>query len=882
MTVKESRVPKVKEAILLTGQSHCRSLIRPAWRAGLGVLLVLSTFFNTLVTRPQSVLAQTPSRVTRGVQALYEFEDGSSTAIQDTSGVGAALDLTLENGNYAWGSDDNGAYLDLTGPNRASNDTDSNKIYNACVGSTEISLEAWVLPANNTQGGAARIVTLSLDPYHRNFQLMQNGARYDARLRTSDDGTNVLNSPDVIGTSPNLQHVVYTYDGSTDDARFYIDGSQASSSGATSPSGSFSTWDADYDFGIGNEFSTGSDTTDRDWQGRLYLVAVYCVALSDVEVQQNYDAGPDGPAPNKIQGTVYDDENYNGDNDGEPGLAGVTVTAYNARGQEMDSETTGGDGSYELDVLDGTSVRLVFSNAPSGYQPSEMVLTTTAPDSTVDAGFFLGSGVCGGAGPTYQLDWGAIGWQDPPDDESYPWVQTFTDVAGSGVDMTVTIPRQHRDGNKNYIEDMTADEIDVYTNDPQVLRFWHPDDSTNSNGEQIDQIVVSFSEPVLVDDLVFGGNRLNGGTYGALEVKVYDGPDLTGNVVLPASTVHADPGSVATVDRGTPVPQPADAALTITDDNGTTQLDADYVAARASYVTVGLTGEWHWAIVDYNDMAIQSVSWEQYGSSSSDAATARDNLQPGPSNSSYLGGFLFKTIGTCDYGDLPDAGDSGTYATQEADDGARHRTNTNGSAFLGTAPDDEDEGQPTTAANGDDDNGGHDEDGVTFLGSLIPGENALIRVTAGTAGYLSAFIDFDGDSSLDEVTLVSATSGGAGTPPSPGTIGDMLLDAPDVYTMTIEVPSSATDDDIYSRFRFTAEPNHGGNSATGGAISGEVEDYVRRKASATAVRITRLAAEGVRGSARPLKAISGVLLLGLVVLTRAGRRWRSTQRRGHP
>jgi hypothetical protein len=812
---------------------------------------------------PQRVLAQT--RVNRGLQALYEFEDGSGVTAADTSGVGTALNLAIENGSYSWGSDTNGDYLEFTGPNRASNGLDSNKIYNACTNSTEISLEAWVLPANNTQDGAARIVTLSLNPTNRNFQLMQNAERYDGRLRTSNDDTNQLESPDVIDPSPSLQHVVYTYDGGPDDATFYIDGSRVSSSGATSPSGDFSAWEPTYDFGIGNEFSTSSNDTDRDWQGRFYLVAVYCVALSNTEVQQNYLAGPEGgPEPDKIKGTVYDDANYNGVRDSESGLAGVTVTAYSLGCGEVDTTTTIANGSYELDVTDGNSVRIEFTSPPSGYQPSEVFLTATAPDISVDAGFFLSTGVCGGGGITYQLDWGAVGWQDPPDDDRYPWVQTFTNVAGSGVDMTVTIPRQHRSGNQLYIEDMSQDEVDVYTGAPEVLRFWHPPD------EQIDQITVSFSEPVLVDDLVFGGNRFNGGTYGALEVKVYDGPNLTGNVVLPRSTVHPDPAGVVTVDRGTPVPQPADAALTITDDNGTPQLDADYVPHRESYVTVGLTQERHWAIIDYNDMAIQSVSWEQYGSSTSDAASARDNLLAGQSNSSYLGGFLFRTMGRCDYGDLPDSSIGGAYDTKEADDGARHRTD--GSVFLGTGADDEDDGQPGPLAEGDD-NLGDDEDGVTFIDSLVAGETATIRVTAGTAGYLSAFIDFDGDGTLDKVTLVSATSGGGGTPPSPGTIGDMFLDAVDTYTMTIQVPASATTDAIFSRFRFTEKANHGGNSPTGGAISGEVEDYLIDPAgSPTAVAIESFTTT----DDLPLISLSfwatltvSILLIGLIALAQS-------------
>lgn len=245
---------------------------------------------------------------------------------------------------------------------------------------------------------------------------------------------------------------------------------------------------------------------------------------------------------------------------------------------------------------------------------------------------------CNVAGTTHTFDWGNIAWQDPPTNDSYPWVQTFTNVDGSGVDMTVTIPRQHRDNNSGYM-DTPGDEIDVYAASPEVLRFWHPDDT------QIDRILVSFSEPILLDDLVFGGNRLNGSTFGTLEITAFDGADGTGNPVLPNTAVHPDPATITSVVRGTAVPSPANAALTITDFAGTTDPDfnAAFIISRQSYSLVGLTNIRNWAVIDYADAPARSVVWEMYGSSVNDPQTARDNLIRGAANSAYMGSFDFQT-----------------------------------------------------------------------------------------------------------------------------------------------------------------------------------------------------------------------------------------------
>lgn len=73
-----------------------------------------------------------------------------------------------------------------------------------------------------------------------------------------------------------------------------------------------------------------------------------------------------------VSGTVFNDKNVNGAIDGgEPGVAGVSVSAYDSAGNRVGTATTDGNGAYSLSVGNATtsSVRVEFTT-PQGYQPS--------------------------------------------------------------------------------------------------------------------------------------------------------------------------------------------------------------------------------------------------------------------------------------------------------------------------------------------------------------------------------------------------------------------------------------------------------------------------------------------------------------------------------
>ena len=228
------------------------------------------------------------SRVTDGLVVLYEFNEGSGATVGDSSGVGTPLDLTIDNtGNITWLSGvlriDSGTIVQSGGA--------ATKVFNALTASDEITIEAWVKPANDTQDGPARIVTYSKNTSKRNFTLAQDEDEYITRLRTDDGSTSDNGTPSQdtgSGTlTTSLTHVVFTYVSSTTARKTYIDGSVEASD--TTIAGDFDNWDSgsDFELALANEL-----TENRDWLGEFYLVAIYDSALSASEVTQNFNAGP--------------------------------------------------------------------------------------------------------------------------------------------------------------------------------------------------------------------------------------------------------------------------------------------------------------------------------------------------------------------------------------------------------------------------------------------------------------------------------------------------------------------------------------------------------------------------------------------------------------
>jgi len=177
---------------------------------------------------------------------------------------------------------------------------------------------------------------------------------------------------------------------------------------------------------------------------------------------------------------------------------------------------------------------------------------------------------------------------------------------------------------------------------------------------------------------------------------------------------------------------------------------------------------------------------------------------PAYSTAGAKGDALCLQVQALDLGDLPDS----PYPTLLANDGPRHAIVSG--VQLGATVDAEADGQPNAAALGDDQAGTpDDEDGVTFLTPLVVGKAAKIQVSASIAGCLNAWIDYNGNGVLTD---------------SGEQIAANLAVAAGANTLNVTAPTTAHGV-LFSRFRFTQQCSQGGQSPTGLAASGEVEDY---------------------------------------------------------
>ena len=215
--------------------------------------------------------------------ALWEFKTGSGLIAYDTSGVDPAIDLNIS-GNVEWFG---GWGITINDGKAQGSTSASKKLHDILQASGEFSIEAWAVPANVTQEDA-RIVSYSAGTQSRNFTLQQTLYDYNFQLRTdatSLNGDPALSTPaadEVLQAS--LQHVVTTYN-PIDGRRIYVNGQLVTQIDPV-PGGTLVDWQDTFAIVLGNEASN-----DGLWQGTLRLVAVHRRALTQSQVQQNFDVG---------------------------------------------------------------------------------------------------------------------------------------------------------------------------------------------------------------------------------------------------------------------------------------------------------------------------------------------------------------------------------------------------------------------------------------------------------------------------------------------------------------------------------------------------------------------------------------------------------------
>lgn len=166
-------------------------------------------------------------------------------------------------------------------------------LINTLKNTSRFTLEMWIQPELVSQTGPAVILTNSSNKSSCNFELNQNGSKYQFRIRgTSTDLSGMAEAGvgDYLETGPvaevALTHIVCTYDGV--NTNIYINGAQAATHAQSV--GSFTNWDNTYKIALGNELNK-TDQINRNWLGDIYMIAFYSRALNGTEILQNYNAG---------------------------------------------------------------------------------------------------------------------------------------------------------------------------------------------------------------------------------------------------------------------------------------------------------------------------------------------------------------------------------------------------------------------------------------------------------------------------------------------------------------------------------------------------------------------------------------------------------------
>jgi len=234
------------------------------------------------------VVASGGNRYEDNIIAMYEFKTGSGATAYDTSGVEPSIDMTLF-GGVTWVA---GYGIDIKSGQRAQGSAlASTKLSDRIKLTGEYSVEAWVVPANVTQEGPARIISYSASTTTRNFTLGQTLYNYEFMHRSTTTDANGDPSMATADADEDLQaalqHVVITFD-PVNGRQIYVNGVHTGDVD-TIAGGVLSDWNSSYALVFGNE--AGSNGGQLQWAGQLRLVAISDRAMTLAQVKQNFDVG---------------------------------------------------------------------------------------------------------------------------------------------------------------------------------------------------------------------------------------------------------------------------------------------------------------------------------------------------------------------------------------------------------------------------------------------------------------------------------------------------------------------------------------------------------------------------------------------------------------
>ncbi|TWT50723.1 Planctomycete cytochrome C [Rubripirellula amarantea] len=244
-----------------------------------GLMLLIAWGFG------QPASADDLTRVRRGLQVFYAFDDIRSGLVEDTSGREDAIHLSIETPAKVKTHD---GVIEIVGsPKIVASLVDSQRLADLFTASQAITIEMWMQVTDLNQSGPARIVTLSRDSSRRSVTLGQERDAIEVRLRTSMSDANGLpgTKAKIKGLAKGWKHIVFTRKPNR-EAALHVDGKRVAH---THHAGDLSGWDRQCRLAIADEIVGG-----RPWNGKLSMVALFDQALTDSEIKRNFACGHDG------------------------------------------------------------------------------------------------------------------------------------------------------------------------------------------------------------------------------------------------------------------------------------------------------------------------------------------------------------------------------------------------------------------------------------------------------------------------------------------------------------------------------------------------------------------------------------------------------------
>jgi hypothetical protein len=237
--------------------------------------LVVGIEDHHLDPRATDASAVSPDRaVAAGALALYRFSEGAGNTVRDRSGLSPPLDLSISDpAHVTWLS--GGLRIDVL---VLLSSISATRITARCRMTNEVSLEAWVTPANTTPSG--RVLALGGLGGARSVGLIYGGL-VGALQTTSGEIT--LDSGVALRTSP--MHFVFTR-AASGVTRSYVDGVLRAE---TMQAGDFSTWDDAFTINVADSIDINPGSS---WLGIYHRLVIYDRALTPEEVDRSFIAGP--------------------------------------------------------------------------------------------------------------------------------------------------------------------------------------------------------------------------------------------------------------------------------------------------------------------------------------------------------------------------------------------------------------------------------------------------------------------------------------------------------------------------------------------------------------------------------------------------------------